>query len=242
MKQTPIAQRCGCRRPWPARAGADRGTGQRGDGRLTDGGQCAGEKALPLPQIRDLLVIGHFGFFLSRCAPMPLTLPPAQRLAGAGDGQHPTSVLLAAGSDHGAQRQMRVSDIALRSSGRISVMMRAVADHAQQFVGTGVDFGFCGVFYFSVIVPLGGQRRIAPCPPIIRDRQRWARFALPPTLLLLKLLHPRPHFISQSGAAGRCSTFSNLAQSHRGRASIRPVGGLDSRLLRIPPSMTKCAM
>ena len=69
-------------------AGADRGAGQRRDGRLAHRDQRAGQQALAFLQIGDLLVIGHFQLLLVAMRAHALDVAAgAERLAGAGDQQ-----------------------------------------------------------------------------------------------------------------------------------------------------------
>ncbi len=69
-------------------AGADRGAGQRRDGRLAHRDQRAGQQALSFLQVGDLLVIGHFQLLLVAMGAHALDVAAgAERGAGAGDQQ-----------------------------------------------------------------------------------------------------------------------------------------------------------
>ena len=155
-------------------AGADRGAGQRRDGRLAHRDQRAGQQALALLQVGDLLVIGHFQFLLVAVGAHALDVAAgAEGGAGAGDQQRADVGILAAGLDHGAQRRrqivrQRVADLGAvqRDDGD------AVADRAQQFVGAGVDGDFGGhvsphLLLFSVIAQAKATKQ---CPA---SRLRW---------------------------------------------------------------------
>ena len=105
-------------------AGADRGAGQGGNGRLAHRDQRAGQETLPLLQIGDPLVMDISSFFLSRFAPMPLTLPPAQNAVPAPvSNSTPTSGFSPQALIMLRKAGVRLSDNALRASGRFSVMM-----------------------------------------------------------------------------------------------------------------------
>jgi hypothetical protein len=126
--------------------GADRRAGQRRNGRLAHRDQRAGQEALPLLQIGDPVVMRHGKLGLVAIGPHALDVAAgAERRAGAGQQQHPDIRILAARLDHVAQGR---GQVIRHRVARLGAVQRddgdAVADHAEQFVGAGVDFGFGG--------------------------------------------------------------------------------------------------
>ena len=142
-------------------AGADRGAGQRRNGRLAHRDQRAGQQALPFLQVRDLLVIGHFELLLVAMGAHALDVAAgAERGAGAGDQERADLGILAAGLDHAAQRRRQI--VRQRVANFRPVQRDdgdAVADHAQQFVGAGVDGGFGVISLPLAFVPRSTKTR-----------------------------------------------------------------------------------
>ncbi len=115
---------------------ADRGAGQRCDGRLAHRDQRTGQQALALLQVRDLLVIGHVQLLLVAMRAHALDVAAgAERGAGAGDQERADVRVLAAGLDHVAQRRRQLVGHRVAHFGPVQRDDRdAVADHAEQFV------------------------------------------------------------------------------------------------------------
>ena len=135
---------CACRR-----------AGQSRDGRLAYRDQRAGQQALAFLKIRDLLVIGHFQLLLVAMGAHALDVAArAERRAGAGDQECADIGVLAAGPDHGAQRRREMVG---QRIARLRPVQRddrdAVPDHAEKFIGAGIDgdFGCHVISRFSVI-------------------------------------------------------------------------------------------
>src|SRR6266851_2251835 len=185
-------------------------------------------------------------FFFSRCAPMPLTLPPAQKAVPAPvirsaptSGFSPQVLIMVRNAG------VKWSDSALRTSGRFSVMTatRPRITHSSSLVPVSIvisvvmfphsyclrhceersdeaiqRFSSCGMDCFAELV-IG--RRFAPT--------RWlAMTVVNPSS---KLLHPGPQFHFPGPGAARLLQHVPVTQGngvgieHR----IRPVGRLGAR-------------
>ncbi len=237
-------------------SGADRRARQCRERRLAHRYQRAGQQALAFLQVGDLLVIGHVQLLLVAVRAHALDVAAgAERGAGAGDQQRADVGVLAAGLDHAAQRRrqrvrQRIADFrpVQRDDGD------AVADHAQEFIGAGVDgdvgghvspncFVLCrhcgsGCAKQSRPVVCGSIARIAAmCCAIdasLRPPYDGVKTS-PPTAAI-----PAPRSRRCAAVAARSSSSR---QWRRDRAS-NPAGRRASvrTALRMPPSMTKCAM
>ena len=109
-KEMPIARRCGCRRPSPAQ-GRRRPRGRAAPRWSACGPRPARRSAgAAVPADRRPCSSSDISSrFLSRWAPMPLTLPPAQNALPAPVMRMRADLrILAAGLDHGAQRRREI--------------------------------------------------------------------------------------------------------------------------------------
>src|SRR3954463_1029155 len=169
-------------------------------------------------------------FVLSRFAPMPLTLPPAQNAVPAPvSSSAPTSrfspqtliMLRSAG--------VRLSDIALRASGRFSVMTATRSRITQSSSSVPVSILVSVVMVPPVIVILVIPAWSEGPDPKVRDSGFDA--AHRPGMTVLKLLHPRPQFQFPGPGAARLLQHVPVAQrngvgiEHR----VGPVGGFRPR-------------
>ena len=201
-------------------SGADRGAGQGGNGRLAHRDQRAGQQTLPLLQVGDPLVMGHCELCLVAIGAHALDVAAGtEGCTRAGEQQRADIRILAAGLDHCAQGRRQ---IIRHRIARLGAVQRddgdAVADHAEQFVGAGVDFDFGGhvsphVFVVCHCVGTVGWAKRA-CPPFnvtLGDRW-WARRALlrPPYALRSCQnfsTHGRNSTSQVQALRGCCSTF-----------------------------------
>ena len=169
-------------------------------------------------------------FFLSRFAPMPLTLPPAQNAVPAPvssstptSGFSPQALIML---------RKRRRQIIRHRVARLGAVQRddgdAVADHAEQFVGAGVDFGFGGHGSpcCCCFVIAWAMRQSEACPPfdIASDARWWARrFAPLPTAMTVLVKTSPPTAATRPPRSRRCAAAaarsSSSTQSRRDRAS-----------------------
>src|SRR4029078_7795437 len=171
---------------------------------------------------------------------MPLTLPPAQNAVPAPViSSAPTSgfspqvliMLRSAG--------VKLSDIAVRASGRVSVMMatRSRITHSNSSVPVSMVVSV-PMFPPLVVFPRHcgfrrvGKGALAPCPPILARLPMVGTLRLAhPTQQYLKLLDPRPQFQLPGPGAARLLQHVPVARGngvgveHR----VRPVGGFSAR-------------
>ncbi len=143
-ERTLIARRCGYRRPSRREAGADRRPRQCRDVGLRTETSAPVSSRWRSCRSATFSSCDMSSFFWSRWAPMPLTLPPAQKAVPAPViNSAPISRFFAAGPDHGAQRR---SQLVRHRVARFRPVQRddgdAVADRAEEFIGAGIDFGF----------------------------------------------------------------------------------------------------
>src|SRR5580700_8565388 len=143
-------------------------------------------------------------FFLSRLAPMPLTLPPAQKALPAPvikstptSGFSPQVLIIVRSAG------VRLSDSALRTSGRFSVMTATRSRIAQRSSSVPVSMvtAVLVIFECPFLFVIPGWR-VAPDPES-RDSGFDASHRPGMTVLALKLLHPWPQFQLPGPGAAR---------------------------------------
>ena len=211
-----MSQAIASARPAPTAA-----PGRRRNGRLAHRDQRAGQQALPLLQVGDPLVMRHCELGLVAVGAHALDVAAgAERRAGAGQQQRADFRILAAGLDHVAQGRRQ---IIRHRVARLGAVQRddgdAVADHAQQFVGAGIDLGlghgspsYCCSCHSGV-----GKGRATQ---EVRAFRWWARFALPG---LRQSKTSRPTAAVPVPRSRRCAAVaahsSSSAQWRRDRAS-----------------------
>src|SRR6188472_1738254 len=158
--------------------------------------------------------------FGSRCAPMPLTLPPAQNAVPAPvsssaptPGFSPQALIMLRSAG------VRSSDIALRTSGRFSVMTatRSRMTHNSSLVPVSM------VMSVAMFPPVVVIASVIPGRPQHRTRNDDG--------VASELLDPGPHFHFPGPCAARLLQHVPVAQGngigiqHR----VRPIGGLAAR-------------
>ena len=220
-------------------AGADRGAGQGGNGRLAHRDQRAGQETLSLLQVGDPLVMGHCELGLVAISPHALDVTAgAERRARAGQQQHADIAIFAAGLDHVAQGRGKIIRHRVASLGTVQRDDGdAVADHAEQFVGAGVDFGFgghgspccclCSSLRGAISRRVGKAKRAhhsKPRPAV--DGGHVASLLCPPydtcASYAVSSFLPLPRFSSRSLRCCLISASAVCAAFTRSRAPVRP--------------------